>query len=285
MDDILSAVRKAFGCEQIKKPIEFEFLRDLQALSKSTTDWNFKLHACLFSLLIFLAIFVVSKLLFTCISNKFQKFSELDQVYWCETSTNLALSLLVSPFALLVMLKDDYISLDIIHNTSFLSMLILCITIGFLIFEIILQIVGSFFFKTINSVLTGYNTINVIILGLMLHYDYAHFLGCAIMLTHSPIAAHGFSIMIEQFDFIPRCIILKLTTLFRQVSIHVNVYCPLIGAYCLLTTVLQWDIIREEDSALLLCIMYLCVIIEVIIMPPMWAYHLIKYFVQQLPVK
>lgn len=269
MGDILSSVLRGvlWSSESIKEPIQFELLRDQQALL-NTIDRKFKFHACLFSLVAFIILHIGFHFMFRCLCKRYRHFTEPTQAYWCGMLANVVFSVLVSPFALLIMIKDSYILSDIIHNTSFLSMLILCITIGFLVYQIIVQLTGHIIYNSYDKVLTVYDIINVAILGLLVYYDYAHFLGCAIVLTQNPVATYGFA----QFDFIPEYIASCWCCLCRMILLHLYICSPLLGAYCLWTTVSQWDIIREEISLFLIHIVYTCVIVEVIILPELWTY-------------
>lgn len=274
MGVVWSSVKSAvcnIPTEQPVLAVEPEILQTVQRF-KSTNPY-FKLHIILLSLLFFTLTFITVNLI-SWISRSFKQLVPSLEVFWCQTFVSITFSLLVTPLALLLII-DSHLKADIVHNISLTSILLLSIGIGYNLHEIITQLTAYILFDHWNSYLMIHDTISILGSTLMLYYDQGHFLGCMTVLTEVPIAF--------------RCLVIVLkdirvssigSHLFSLVSICLDIYCPLMGAYCIVLTCLQWDAIEGEMSFLILFITYPSLLVELFIVATQCSYNSMRELFQ-----
>ena len=241
---------------------------------------RFNLHVCLWSLFITMLTFTFMNML-QLLWEKYREMEEENQFYWCHYFTNVVFTVTIGPLALLAILNDNYISSDIIHNSTFFSMFLLSIGIGYIVYDIIVQVILCLFTNDCNLTCLFFDITNGIVFIQMICYGYGHFFGCVLLLLHCTLGFDGLAYMSEDFKFEYSKQYREFVSTFYQPSIYLNIYSPLMGGYCLVVTFQQWSIISQNICPLLIFI-YALVVIEKFIKPTIYARVNIEKFVKAL---
>ena len=266
-------------CPVVEQSAAWEPLPDLKVYFNLKTE-RFTMHLCLWALFTFMLVFTLMNT-FQLFWKKYREMEEENQFYWCHYTTNVVFTVTVGPFALLAILKDNYISSDILHNSTFFSMFLLSVGIGYIVYDIIVQVILYAFTKDCNLTCLFFDITNGIVFIQMICYSYGHFLGCVLLLLHCTLGFDGLAYMSEQFEFEYRKKYREFVSTFYQPSIYLNIYSPLVGGYCLVVTFQQWSIISQNICPLLIFI-YALVLIEKFVKPMIYARVNIEKFVKAL---
>ena len=238
------------------------------SIVKSPNQPYLKLHVILLSLLLFTLAFITVNII-SCLTRIFQQLNPSTEVFWCQTFVSLIFSIFTTPFTLWLILVDDNLKTDLVNNTSLISTLLIGIGIGYNVYEITTQVAAYVLFQYRNPYLLIHHMSGLLSGTLMVYYNQGHFFGCAALLIEASIAFRSLSIILKEIQ-------LEGTWLWRfmkYISIYLDIYCPLLGVYCIALSYLQWESISEDLSLPILAVVFPSLITELFVISSHWSHE------------
>ena len=244
----------------------FHFATD----EKTNASIHLKLHTALLSFMFFALLFIVVNLL-TLLITAYKRLTLDMEILWTQTIVHFIFAGITAPLSLWFIFEGT-LKADIVNSTISESVILICITVGFMAYEITSLLAANCLLRYFNQSLLFQDLITLTGSCLLLYYDQAHFFGLI------AIAVEGVSVF-KSITWMLKHLGLSRTwlgRLFQHTAIHLCHYCPLLGVYCLVLSYEQVDALFEDMPTPILLVLYTGLLTELFLIAPYWSAKLME---------